>query len=92
MVVQMRKEVAAENHAAAAALFKKCSSLTMPILFPIGVFFAVNAESVMTLLYTDEYRNAAVPFSIYSATVLIRSWSGTSWTTKRPRIWPRRPS
>lgn len=73
LVVQMRKEVAAGNHNEAASLFKRCSQITMPILFPIGAFFMVNSEEIIQILYTSSYREAAIPFSIYAGTVLIRT-------------------
>jgi len=73
LVVEMRKEVVGRNHLAAANLFRKCSTLTIPVLFPLGAFFIVNAESFITILYTEEYKDAAIPFAIYSGTVLMRS-------------------
>ena len=72
LVVNMREQVASKNHQGAAELFRKCAKVTIPVLFPISAFFIVNSEHFIVILYTEEYRNAAIPFAIYSGTVLFR--------------------
>ena len=72
VLVQIRKEVKAGNHQNTIAEFKNYAKITAPILFPVAVFCCVNSEGIIVILYTTEYSAAAIPFAIYSATVLVR--------------------
>ena len=78
MLTDLRKAVAAGDTREALRLFRLTSEKTSLVLFPILFFFLVCADDFISVLYTDDYAGAAVPFRWYLGVLPIKTAYFTS--------------
>ena len=65
MWAEMRQAVEAGKMEKAVMLFRLSSEKSAYILLPAMVYLWINASSIMTLLYGEQYWDSAHPFRIY---------------------------
>jgi O-antigen/teichoic acid export membrane protein len=72
-LADMRKSVVADNKHEALRLFREVATKSSYVILPIMLFLMITADTFIEYLYSDAYKDSAVPFRIYLTLLPIRT-------------------
>lgn len=75
LMVEMRKAVADGRKQEALELFRKTAVQTSYVLFPAAIFLMIFADSFVSVLFSERYSDATLPFRLYLLLIPIRTVS-----------------
>ena len=72
LIPQIASNIKNKDYSQAELLWKTASYKSALLSFPIVILFIIQAEYIITLLFSDTYRDAAPIFALFSSLALLR--------------------
>ncbi|MCI2285064.1 oligosaccharide flippase family protein [Colwellia sp. MSW7] len=72
LIPQITRDIKNKDYKQAQTLWKTVSYKSALLSFPIAILFIVEAEYIVTLLFSEKYRAAAPIFALFSSLALLR--------------------
>jgi len=72
LIPQITRDIKNKEYKQAQTLWKTVSYKSALLSFPIAILFIVEAEYIVTLLFSEKYRAAAPIFALFSSLALLR--------------------
>ena len=72
LIPQITRDIKNKDYIQAQTLWKTVSYKSALLSFPIAILFIVEAEYIVTLLFSEKYREASPIFALFSSLAVIR--------------------